>query len=406
VRVPGVGRALHDPVPVVRVAALRAVAATSDGVEVTGPALAALDDDDPAVRRAAVEVLAPRVAPGPRTHRSRRRSPDAVRAALATWTRARLDRAAELRSARTALTATPDPSITKASLLHSPPSTDSSSINGVGRAAGEEDRAFLVAILRHRERDAVDRALAGLVALGVPGADGVLRRSLGGTEPEVRAQAIEALDTLSSQIGDRRITGPLVQLLEDGARADGNAATVLERLTEGDDPWLALMAQRVLQVDSVGSGTADEGGEPVTSPTVDQVETMLLLRRVPLFAELGPEDLQRVAAGATERSYAAGEAIVREGELGDELVVLLEGTVRIVRADPDGGERLIRHYGPGDHIGELAVLRTRPRAATVVAEGDVRGLVLSGPALAAILRERPDAAMAMLATLAERVSLQ
>ena len=53
------------------------------------------------------------------------------------------------------------------------------------------------------------------------------------------------------------------------------------------------------------------------------------------------------------------------------------------------------------------MLREAPRAATVIAEGDgVRALVIGGAGLKAILRERPDAAMAMLATLAERISRQ
>ena len=77
------------------------------------------------------------------------------------------------------------------------------------------------------------------------------------------------------------------------------------------------------------------------------------------------------------------------------------------RLEPDGTERLIRRYEAGDHIGELAVLREAPRAATVIAEGDgVRGLVIGGAGLKAILLERPDAAMAMLATLAERLGTQ
>jgi CRP-like cAMP-binding protein len=97
---------------------------------------------------------------------------------------------------------------------------------------------------------------------------------------------------------------------------------------------------------------------------------------------------------------------MREGDVTDELVVIVDGTVRVVQAAPDGSERFIRRYGAGDHIGELAVLRERPRAATVMAEGDVRGLVIGGDGLRAILRERPEAAMAMLATLAERLSTQ
>jgi CRP-like cAMP-binding protein len=133
---------------------------------------------------------------------------------------------------------------------------------------------------------------------------------------------------------------------------------------------------------------------------------MLFLRRVPLFSELAPEDLQRIAATAVERFYPPDEVIIREGEPGNDLVVILEGTVHVVRREGDAS-RLVRTYEVGDHFGELAVLRERPRAATVIAqEGGMRGLVIDGEGLRAILRERPEAAMAMLATLAERISAQ
>jgi CRP-like cAMP-binding protein len=145
---------------------------------------------------------------------------------------------------------------------------------------------------------------------------------------------------------------------------------------------------------------------PETARTLGEVERMLFLRRVPLFGELDPEDLQRIAVVARERLYPGGENLVAEGEVGDELIVIVEGTVRVMRSDGDG-QRLVRTYEAGDHVGELAVLRERPRAATVVAAEDgVRGLVIDGDALRAILRERPEAAMAMLATLAERISRQ
>jgi len=134
---------------------------------------------------------------------------------------------------------------------------------------------------------------------------------------------------------------------------------------------------------------------------------MLALRHVPLFAALDPEDLQRVAAAATEHSWAGGDELMAQGDLGSDLVVIVEGSVRVVHRDADGTEHLLRTYGEGAHIGELAVLRAAPRAATVIAEASgVRGLVIDGEAVQALLRERPDAAMAMLATLAERISQQ
>jgi CRP-like cAMP-binding protein len=138
---------------------------------------------------------------------------------------------------------------------------------------------------------------------------------------------------------------------------------------------------------------------------VNEVDRMLVLRRVPIFASLGPEDLRRVAAAASERSWADGDVLMREGEIGSDLIVIVEGSVNVLH-DDGGARHVLRRVGPGEHIGELAVLREAPRAATVEADGHVRGLVISGEAVHALLRERPDAAMAMLATLAERISQQ
>jgi CRP-like cAMP-binding protein len=107
-----------------------------------------------------------------------------------------------------------------------------------------------------------------------------------------------------------------------------------------------------------------------------------------------------------ERRWAGEETVMSEGDVGSELVVIVEGRVRVIHVAA-GDEHLLRRYGPGDHIGELAVLRAGPRAATVIAdEPGVRGLVIGGEAVHALLRERPDAAMAMLATLADRISRQ
>ena len=193
------------------------------------------------------------------------------------------------------------------------------------------------------------------------------------------------------------------------------------------DPWLRALAMRSLaellpdertrlleqaanDPDAVVRGALmglEQGAAmPETRSMLTDIERMLLLCRVPLFAVLEPEDLQRVAAASSERGWEAGEALMTEGDQGDEMVILVAGTVRVVHRDA-GAERLIRTYAAGDHIGELAVLREGPRAATVIAEEPgVRGLVIGGLGLQAILRERPAAAMAMLATLADRISRQ
>ena len=130
---------------------------------------------------------------------------------------------------------------------------------------------------------------------------------------------------------------------------------------------------------------------------------MLLLGRVPLFASLAPEDLARIATTAVAAGYGPDEALIEEGDTSDHLVVIVTGTVRVVTG-ATGTERVVRRCGPGEHIGELAMLRRAPRAAAVIADPPgVRALLLDAEGLRSVLQARPDAALAMLATLAERI---
>ncbi len=372
---------LADPLFGVRVAALDALAAAHDPAANVPDLIAALDDPVADVRVAAARILAafetapPGVVEVLATDSARAQAaaltalvghgPE-VRAQVVDWAGGRLTRANDLRRARLAL----------------------------GDPAATPETAFLAAILQHRELDLANLSLGALVVLGAPEAGGVIRRCLRSRDAETRAQAIEALES----IGDPRLSGALVGLLEEAPAVAQDRADALRWLADDDDPWIARMAR------TISTGGADM---PETSRTLGDLETMLFLRRVPLFEGLDPEDLQRIASTAVEHIYPAGDALVREGDVGDTLIVIVEGSVRVVKTEADGSERLIRTYAAGDHIGELAVLREAPRAATVLAEDDgVRGLVIGGDGLKAILRERPDAAMAMLATLSERISRQ
>ena len=141
-----------------------------------------------------------------------------------------------------------------------------------------------------------------------------------------------------------------------------------------------------------------------TLKTLGTMDRILFLRQVPLFGDLAPEDLQQIAEIATERVFSANDYLCREGEIGDELFVMVDGQVRVTKG-ATGEERALRTLKAGEHIGELAILREQPRSASVAAEGgSVRALVIRGAALKAILRDRPEVAMAMLASLAQRLS--
>ena len=96
-------------------------------------------------------------------------------------------------------------------------------------------------------------------------------------------------------------------------------------------------------------------------------EKVELLRRIPLFAECSKAELTEVAISADEREAPEGDRLTEEGRPGREFFILVEGAVDVRR----GGKKL-GDLGAGDWFGEMAILRYKPRAATVTATTPVR----------------------------------
>ena len=140
------------------------------------------------------------------------------------------------------------------------------------------------------------------------------------------------------------------------------------------------------------------------SPTsMSPMERILELRKIPLFAGLSPAELQRLADIAEERSYVGGDVIAAEGELGDELHIVLTGSVHVVRGE---GGRVIARRGPGDVVGEMSIITRAPRVASLVADDVTRTLRIGNREFESIIRERPDVGLAVMRVLAERLGAE
>ena len=104
----------------------------------------------------------------------------------------------------------------------------------------------------------------------------------------------------------------------------------------------------------------------------DQLQSLIDLRQahnqVAALADVGHEALRQLAAGAPTRTFAPGETIIRQGELGESIFFVLEGGVEVFVRRGEG-EALIDRHGPGRYFGELALLGDRRRTATVRAAG-------------------------------------
>ena len=139
-----------------------------------------------------------------------------------------------------------------------------------------------------------------------------------------------------------------------------------------------------------------------TLKTVSILERILLLREIPIFADLSAEDLELVAGVAREEWYPQNTAVFHQGEEGSVMFVIVEGRLQVIRT-ADGAEQVLAQRGPGDFVGEMAVIESEPRLATVLTLSDVRLLAIDGETFKGILRERPDVSFAVLRNISSRL---
>jgi CRP/FNR family cyclic AMP-dependent transcriptional regulator len=122
-----------------------------------------------------------------------------------------------------------------------------------------------------------------------------------------------------------------------------------------------------------------------------------LLKGVPLFADCSKRQLAEIASLADELDLPAERDLTRQGESGSEFVVMVEGEADVLR---DGN--LIAGLGPGDFVGEIALVTGEPRNATVRTRGSARVLVLSAHAFRKLMDDVPAIQTRVLMAVAAR----
>ena len=124
-----------------------------------------------------------------------------------------------------------------------------------------------------------------------------------------------------------------------------------------------------------------------------------LLKKVPLFSELGKRDLERLAKLMVPRSVKAGETIIKENDQAAGFFIVSEGKAEAVR----GADHVLANFGPGDFFGEMALFEGFPRSATVRAVEDSELLAMTRWDFMAEMKNHPEIAVAMLPVLVRRL---
>jgi len=262
-----------------------------------------------------------------------------------------------------------------------------------------DDRIAALMPLLARSRDSRRRAvlLEALDALLPPGERTRLLPLLEhGASPTLAPAAAAALgrelpsfdEAVRETLGDRdRLTRRLL-----AATLDADTVAGLTTVGEVERPEGGLATRADLAHHGAGHGAAHG---PVM---LSRVEVMLHLRSLNIFARLTTQELNELAGLVREETYPAGSDVVREGEFGDCLYVLVEGEVHITREG-----NFVSRIKPIGFFGEMALFDGETRFATVTAATPLRLLRLEQHDLLQLMDEQPSMAIAMCQTLSGRV---
>jgi HEAT repeat protein len=394
---------LHEAEPPPRRAAARALPAF--GAELaTAHLIDALADDDPTVREAVADALVglggavvDRVVPLLEDHRREAtalavlvRLPETDRDALASYARTERGRALHYHGLWQAVSAIDDQRV-----------------------------ALLASALRHRALRHAEHAVHALAPSGDHDSIDVALQNVISGDPTQRAYALETLEAST----DTALVRPLLAVWDPVTAPSPATATEVRSMFDDDDPWIRACAAytsgafteatlrpalRRLAADDPDPSVRDAAARAVmqdepmeTVSTLSLMDRMVALQQAPLFRVMSPEDLKHVAESLTENAYLDGTVIASEGDPGDETHVVVSGSVRVVRGGDHPVELALR--GPGYIVGEMAILTDQPRMADLVAVGDVRTVSIDRKRFLRILRERPDAALAVMRELSMRL---
>jgi len=133
------------------------------------------------------------------------------------------------------------------------------------------------------------------------------------------------------------------------------------------------------------------------------MDKLSLLQSVPIFSDLSPSDLNKIAERMVLRVFTKGQMILLEDDLGQTFFVIAGGSVKITRLSDDGREVILAMLGESDFFGEMSLLDGAGRSANVVALEASEVLTLARNDFLEILQDYPKISISLLEELTQRI---
>ena len=131
--------------------------------------------------------------------------------------------------------------------------------------------------------------------------------------------------------------------------------------------------------------------------------SLVVLRNVPLFAELNEAELEKISRVSSRKRVERGAFVVHAGDSTDSLYILLSGRAKVTNTDSDGREIILAWLGQGEFFGEMGLIDGSPRSANVVATETCELLVLSKEAFHRCMQDNFQVAQRLMQILVHRL---
>ena len=315
-------------------------------------------------------------------------------------------------------------------------------INYIASFPASEARNLLLDHLEQKSRLELENVLRVLALQDKSGQMKIISRGIFSADSLQRANSMEALDDLL----DRSLSKILLPLLGAAPLSDklavGRKNFKLPLFGEGKENFLTWLTEKhkrlslMLLLNLLAHEGPDKGDitaikeleisaedvvrksarqtliksgqyplekENVMATEVVITDKILLLKKIEMFEGLTVSELAAVGSVTEEVQFQPGEVVIKRGEMGETMYLLIKGEVSVHIGDTSGNEIEVDRIKAGDYFGEMALFEDVPRSATIRTETESRLLVLHKQEFNEIVREYPQIALTICKVLSSRI---